>query len=200
MVFPLHVQGSLNITRFLINFHTSLSPPSASSPLPPSVLPPLICPSISPSSCGVLSSAWKKTSSWVFEQLETCQPGNYLPVTWSSGSELRPLQGENGGHISVVFIYFCSIHLLLPLSLSCLFSLIISLCIQTETGDVTLFRINRCGVFVLFVCFSVFFFHLSLPLSLSTACSSMHVACHGKKKVQITHTHTHTVWNESYLF
>lgn len=90
----------------------------------------------------------------MFEQLETCQPGNHLPVTGSSGSELRPLQGENGGHISFfssVFIYFCS--LWAPPSLSCLFSLIISLCIQTEDGDVALFRFSRCGVFYLFIFF-----------------------------------------------
>lgn len=92
----------------------------------------------------------------MFEQLETCQPGNHLPVTGSSGSELRPLQGENGGHISFfssVFIYFCSPR---PPSLSCLFSLIISLCIQTEDRDVALFRISRCGGFF----FNLFIFLL----------------------------------------
>lgn len=44
----------------------------------------------------------------MFEQLEMCQAGNYLPVTESSGRELRPLQGENRGHIFFFFSLFIS--------------------------------------------------------------------------------------------
>lgn len=139
----------------------------------------------------------------MFEQLETCQPGNHLPVTGSSGSELRPLQGENGGHISFfssVFIYFCS--LWAPPSLSCLFSLIISLCIQTEDGDVALFRISRCGVFYLFI-FLLFSFLVLLifplpflpcvRLGMFKKCAIhtyMHTHTHTKSYVKVLFSHT----------
>lgn len=82
-----------------------------------------------------------------------CQPGNYLPVTGSSGRELKPLQGENRGHISFLSFLFIS----LPLSGSFSVILLASLSIfshyfsvQTNGGPIR----SICG----FQIGAVFFF------------------------------------------
>lgn len=84
-----------------------------------------------------------------------CQPGNYLPVTGSSGRELKPLQGENRGHISFLSFLFIS----LPLSGSFSVFLLASLSIfshyfsvQTNGGPTQ----SICG----FQIGAVFFFTL----------------------------------------
>lgn len=101
----------------------------------------------------------------MFEQLEICQPGNYLPVTGNSGRELRPLQVENRGHISSfpsMFIYF-------PLMESPLIFLsIFSHYVWADTNGESRFGllgISRCGVSVF--C-AVDFLPLVDPLSLFT--------------------------------
>lgn len=92
----------------------------------------------------------------MFEQLEMCRPGNYLPVTGSSGRELRPLQGENRGHIS----FFCSLFISFPHSGSfcvalprlSVYFLSLFLCTYKQTEDrisasffFYVFWISRCG-------------------------------------------------------
>lgn len=100
----------------------------------------------------------------MFEQLEMCRPGNYLPVTGSSGRELRPLRGENRGHISFfssLFISFClSPYPLLP-SLS-IFSHYFS--VHTNRGQsLSCFWEQMWRIHVLPCCLSSSSFPLSSP-------------------------------------
>lgn len=125
----------------------------------------------------------------MFEQLETCQPGNHLPVTGSSGSELRPLQGENGGHISFfssVFIYFCSLWAppLFPVYFLSLF-----LCAYKQRTETWPF-LGSADVefFIYFFFFAVFF---SRPPRLSFAFFAVR-ATRNVQKVRNTHIHAHT--------
>lgn len=81
----------------------------------------------------------------MFKQLETCQPGNYLPVTGSSGRELKPLQGENKEHISFLSFLFISLPLsgyffVFPLTSLCTFSHYFS--VQTNRGQ----NLSICGL------------------------------------------------------
>lgn len=135
----------------------------------------------------------------MFEQLETCQPGNHLPVTGSSGSELRPLQGENGGHISFfssVFIYFCSLWAppLFPVYFLSLF-----LCAYKQRTETWPFLGSADVEFFIYFFFCCFLFSSSS----SFLCLFCH-ACDSKcsKSAQYTHTctHTHQLLCESSIF
>lgn len=107
------------------------------------------------------------------------------------------------GKWGTYFFLFLYVYLFLlslgPPSLSCLFSLIISLCIQTEDRDVALFRISRCGVFYLFI-FLLFSFLVLLVFPLPfLPCVRLEMF----KKCAIhtyMHTHTHQILCESSIF